>query len=142
MNQEPVKIKPHHAEGAQRFIAWGKNEAHEIMFNMLKDELEKDPDAELVFVRGYDKLCVHSCIEDGKAPPCEASYGSSSVVTNMDEEIAKEHGWEFDTPYKIQYILDELREEASSRTIFYICQLTQDEHQQWLTDVRASKKNE
>ncbi|MBA4336933.1 hypothetical protein C0416_04155 [bacterium] len=136
---EPLKIRPHHAEGAQRYIAWGRNESHEIMLDLLQNALNEDPEAELIFVKNYDTFCKNHCLEEGKTPECIEYYGSESFTTEMDEDVAREHGWEFDKPYKIKDVLDELKEEASQR-VFYVCKLTHDEYEEWLKGVRASKK--
>lgn len=138
---EPLRLKPHHAEGVQRYMTWGKNENHKEMFYRLQHAVDENPDAELVFVRGFDAFCEQSCIKAGEEPPCALAYGSASVVSRMDEEVAREHRWEFDKPYKIKDILEELRAEGQGREIFYICQLTREEHEKWLADVNASKKH-
>lgn len=140
MGEKALEIKPHHAEGAQRFMAWGKNESHKEMLDLLRRALVDNPDAELVFTRGYDAYCKAGCLKEGQIPPCVKEYGSESVTSIMDEEVAREHGWEFDKPYKISDILRELEDEASNRQIFYVTKLTQDQHSQWLADVRESKK--
>jgi hypothetical protein len=137
----PFRLKPHHAEGAQRYMAWGKNESHKEMFDQLQHAINEDPNAELVFVRGFDFFCEKSCIKKGEEPPCAVEYGSASVVNGMDEEVAREHGWEFDKPYKVKDILEELRAEGSERKIFYICKLTREQYENWLADVQASKKH-
>lgn len=140
MKSEPIKFKPHHAEGAQRFIAWGKNEHNKEVFGMLQKALDDSPNAELVFVRDYDAFCEQGCVKEGKPPPCVETYGSESVVTEIDEAVAREHGWEFDKPYKIHDILEELKNEAPGRKVFHICKLTHEEHEDWLEDVRRSKR--
>jgi hypothetical protein len=85
--KEPIKFKPHHAEGAQRYLAWGKNEAHRIMYEMLKKAVDEDADAEMVFVRDFDVFCQRECIKKDVASPCDVAYGSSAVVSKMEEEV-------------------------------------------------------
>jgi len=140
MKSEPVKIRPHHAEGAQRYMAWGKNESHKIMLDLLQKALDDDSDAEVVFVRSYDEFCKHNCMKDGEVPPCIKDFGSESVAAGMDEDVAREHGWEFDKPYRIKDVLKELKDEAESRQVFYVCKLTHDQYESWIKDVRGSKK--
>jgi hypothetical protein len=138
--KEPIKFKPHHAEGAQRYMAWGKNEGHKIMHEILQKAVDEDADAEMVFVRGFDVFCKRECIKNGEAPPCDVAYGSSAVVSEMDEEVAREHGWEFDRPYKIRDILKELLDEAPDREIFYIHKLTHEDYERWLKNIRRKKQ--
>lgn len=136
MESEPLQIKPHHAEGAQRFIKWGK-ETHKEMYELLTNALEENPDAEVTFVRGVDPICA-SCILGGSG---SEHCATSADIVNMDEEVAREHGWEFDKPYKLKDILDELRTEAADRGVdFYFCKLTRQEYERWLADIRKSKK--
>lgn len=141
MRKPPLELKPHHAEGAQRFIAWGKNESHEEMLKLLEEPLKDDPEAELVFIQGFDAFCKRGCINEGEDPPCLRQYGSTEFTTQMDEEVAREHGWEFYKPYKIKDILDQLRAEAPDRKIFYVTELTREEYQKWLENIRTSKKH-
>ena len=135
MEAEPLRIKPHHAEGAQRFIRYGKETTRE-MYELLTTALEGNPDAEVVFVRGVDPICASCILEGSGSERC----ATSADIVNMDEEVAREHGWEFDKPYKVQTLLDELRAEAPDRDAFYFCKLTRSEYEKWLADIRKNKK--
>ena len=135
MGAEPLRIKPHHAEGAQRFIAWGK-ENHREMYELFTTALEENTDAEVIFIRGVDHICASCILEGSGSERC----ATSADIVNIDVEVAREHGWEFDKPYKVKDILDELRAEAPDREIFYICKLTREEHERWLSNIRESKK--
>lgn len=133
---EALKIKPHHAEGAQRFIAH-KTETQREMYELLLRTADENPDAELVFVRGEDLHCTN-CIKEGNAPQ---SCPVTKARIDLDEEVAREHGWEFDKPYKIKDILAELDREAPGRVVFAICTLNKKLREAWLKDIRASKRN-
>lgn len=139
-NREPLRMKPHHIEGAQRALIIKKNVNHLIMLDMLEKKLAEDPDTELIFVKDFDAFCKRECLEPGKPAPCNELYGSMEAAQEIDVEVAREHGWEFEKPYKIRDILDELKKEVLGREIFYINKLTREQYEQWLRDIRASKE--
>jgi hypothetical protein len=129
--EEPLRLKPHHAEGVQRQMAFSGKETHKGMLDQLQYAVDQNANAELIFTSDFDVFCGQGC-----AKKC-----SQSVISSMDKEIAYEHGWELGKPYKIKDILDELREEAPRRgDVYYFVKLNKKLHQKWLKEIRASKK--
>lgn len=158
MEKKVLKLKPHHVEGAIRFAVWGKNEGHKEMLKLIQDAYNKNPEAEMIFVKGYDDFCEKCCIQKGQIPECVFEHGtidefesskeqpvtekfsSVKIGQEMDETVAREHGWEFDKPYKVKNILEQIEREAPKRNRFYVtARIAREDFEKWLEDVRKSK---
>jgi hypothetical protein len=151
MQVEPLRMRPHHVEGAQRFIAFGKPGVKE-MYALLEKAVAEYPDAEMIFVDSMEDPICQLCIKATRGrcrTVIEEGFPESASV-DMDHEVAKEHGWEFGRRYRVQDILDEIRREAPGRTIFYNVValkgieierdgIVRNAYEVWLEDIRNSK---
>lgn len=151
MGKEPLKMRPHHVEGAQRYIVFDKPTT-KPMYDLLVDAIAEDAEAEMEFVTTMDDPICRDCISAtrGKCRLVLDEGRSEGIVDEMDEEVAREHGWEIGRRYRVQDVLDEITREAPNRTIFYFVaalkegQVDRDGVQRstydlWLEDIRASK---
>lgn len=145
-------MRPHHVEGAQRYIAFGKPTTKQ-MYDLLADAIAEDPDAEMEFVASVEDPICQECIlaTRGKCRVVLDEQLSETATIDMDQDVAKEHGWEIGRRYKIQDILDEITKEAPDRKIFYIIAALKNieieqngsmrnAYEIWKEDIIASKK--
>lgn len=152
---EPTPVRPHHVEGAQAWVEWSPKKGTETgkdLYEMLEGLVKDDPEAELVFVTTEDDPICKECLDvHGKCQALLEEDVAEGMIVKMDEEVAKEHGWEIGKRYKVQDILGEIQREASGRKLFYavaaLSNMTAEINGEvrnlldlWREDIRASKK--
>ncbi|MFA7685220.1 MAG: hypothetical protein WCX95_00285 [Candidatus Gracilibacteria bacterium] len=155
MNKEATPVRPHHVEGAQGYIDRSKRKGVETgkdLYDMLLKLVQDDPNAELIFVTTKtDPICLECLSTHEKCLALLEENVNEELIVQMDMEVAKEHGWDFDRPYKVQDIIDEITREAPGRSIIYAVAAWANEPleidgkqvdflETWRAEVRASKK--
>jgi len=146
-SKQPVELRPHHLERSLQHVTWKEMgermdaqgdlsadqlrnlEEERTMYGTLTRALDSDPDATVVFVRGFDSLCRRFC--DTSA--CK----QYQAIMETDRVVAEELGLEFDRPYRVVDVLNALQYEKDEnpRTYFAIAR-GHERLSEWRSSVR------
>jgi hypothetical protein len=130
--KQSVEMRPHHLERVLKHVTWGEIgegkakegtldetqlrglKEEQTMYETLSNALNSDPDATVIFVKGFDSLCRRFC------DPSKCTHHQEIIDT--DQAVADALGLEFDKPYRIADVLTALQyeKEQNPRTFFAI----------------------
>ncbi|MFC1599416.1 hypothetical protein ACFL3T_00120 [Patescibacteria group bacterium] len=151
--QEPMVVRPHHIERIARAIMMkektGSPKPADIEdFETLQWVLDENPNADIIFVDDTSEpncqFCIY-CVHGG-IPGCRDDYATEEEprgelhVSKFDREVAEAQGWEFGKAYKLADIVQLFTQQAALRTMFYMCELGEEQYKQWRADAKLIKE--
>jgi hypothetical protein len=156
MDKDPLKMRPHHVEGAIAYLNPSLRTdkgPEKDFYDLLASTLEKDSEAEVVFVTTTEDPICKECLKiKGVCMALLEEDVTEELILKIDVDNAREHGWEFDKRYKIRDILAYIKAQAPKRNIIYnvaalpnmtdvVNGKVRNLHDVWVRDIRAAKSN-